>query len=263
MGIPIVAGRGFVGTDDAQGPYVVVVNERVAEQVWPGENVVGKTILRSADGPEWTVIGVSGDAVYYDIGEEPEPQTYAAFFQDHEPQVTFVIATEGDPMAMVHQVQQVIQDYDRNIAIFNIRTLEDVVAVELGQFRVMAVFALLFGILALLLSAVGLYGVQAFLVARRTREIGIRKALGALQRDMAGTVLGRGVVLALVGVVLGVAAAYASTQLIESQLFGIEARDPLTFVVVPVLLLMVSVAASVIPAVRASRVDPVDALREE
>ena len=149
------------------------------------------------------------------------------------------------------------------MAIFNVRTLEDVVADELGQFRVLAVLALLFGALALLLSAVGRYGGQSFLVGRRTREIGIRIALGALQREVASTVLGRGVVLALVGVVLGVAAAYASAHLIQSQLFGIEARDPLTFVSVPVVLLLVAVAASVIPAVRAGRVDPVEALREE
>jgi ABC-type antimicrobial peptide transport system permease subunit len=134
---------------------------------------------------------------------------------------------------------------------------------ELGQFRIMAVLIVLFGLLALLLSAVGLYGVQAFLVARRTREIGIRMALGALQRQVAGTVMGRGVMLAAVGVVVGLVAAYASAQLIQSMLFGIEARDPATFAIVATVLLLVAAAASLIPAVRASRVDPVEALREE
>jgi len=121
----------------------------------------------------------------------------------------------------------------------------------------------LFGGLALLLSAVGLYGVQSFLVARRTREIGIRMALGAFERQVAAAVMGRGVALAAAGVVLGVIAAYVSAQFLQSLLFGVEARDPLTFMTVPFVLLLVSAAASLIPALRASRVDPVEALREE
>jgi predicted permease len=261
MGIPIVAGREFGGTDDAQGPNVVIVNEHVAEEVWPGENAVGKTISRMDR--DWTVIGVARNAVYYDIGEEPRAQTYHAFLQNFRPEMTFAIATAGDPMAMVSQVQQVIRDFDPNMAIFNIRTLDDVVARELGQFRVMAILVVLFGALALFLSAVGLYGVQSFLVARRTREIGIRMALGAFERQVAGAVLGRGVSLAAVGVALGIITAYASAQFIQSLLFGVEARDPLIFVMVPIVLLLVSAAASLIPAMRASRVDPVEALREE
>ncbi len=261
MGIPIVAGRGFVDSDDELAPNVVVVNEHIAEQVWPGENAVGKTIIRSER--EWTVVGVARNAVYYDIGEDIWAQTYHSFFQDYRPQTTFAVAAEADPMAMVRQVQQVIRDYDGNIAIFNVRTLNDVVADELGQFRVMAILVVLFGLLALLLSAVGLYGVQSFLVARRTREIGIRMALGALQQQVAGAVVARGVALAAVGVLLGLVAAYASAQLIQSLLFGVEARDPLTFVTVTTVLLLVAAAASLIPAVRASRVNPVEVLRAE
>jgi predicted permease len=261
MGIPMVSGREFTGTDDQTGANVVVVNERVAEQVWPGENAVGKTITRGDR--DWTVIGVARDAVYYDIGEEPQPQTYHAFFQIYRPRATFAVATVGEPTAMADQVQQTIRDYDPNLAIFDIRALEDVVDDELGQFRVMAVLVMLFGFLALLLSAVGLYGVQSFLVSRRTREIGIRMALGALRHEVAETVLGRGIVLAGIGIVLGVVAAYAAAQLIQSLLFGIDARDPLTFVLVPIVLLVVASAASLLPAARASNVDPVEALREE
>jgi predicted permease len=261
MGIPIVAGREFNENDDEHGSNVVIVNERVADEVWPGEYAVGKTIIRQE--LEWTVVGVAKNAVYYDIGEEPQAQTYHAFLQDFRPQTTFVVATAGDPLALLPQVQQVIRNYDPNMAIFSIRTLDDVVARELGQFRVMAILVALFGVLALFLSAVGLYGVQSFLVARRTREIGIRMAMGALERQLAGAVMGRGVSLAAVGVVLGLGTAYASAQLIQSLLFGVEARDPLTFVTVPVVLLCVAAAASLIPAVRASRVDPVEALREE
>ncbi len=261
IGIPIVAGREFASNDDELGPNVVVVNEYVAEEVWPGEYAVGKTIIRNET--EWTVIGVAKNAVYYDIGEEPRAQTYHAFLQDYRPQTTFAVATAGDPKTMLPQVQQVIRDYDPNIAIFNIRTLEEVVARELGQFSVMAILVALFGLLALFLSAVGLYGVQSFLVARRTREIGIRMAMGALERQVASAVLGRGIALAAVGVVLGVIAAYASAQFIQSLLFGVEARDPLTFVTVPMLLLLVAAGASLFPALRASRVEPVEALREE
>jgi predicted permease len=261
MGIPIVAGRGFLKTDDELAPNVVVVNQHVAEQVWLGEQAVGKTIIRGER--EWTVIGVAQNAVYYDIGEEQVAQTYHTHFQDYRTRVTFALATRADPMSLVGQVEQVIRDYDPNLAIFNVRTLKQVVDRELGQFRVMAILIVLFGFLALLLSAVGLYGVQSFLVARRTREIGIRMALGALQRQVASAVLGRGVVLAAIGVTLGLAAALASARLIESLLFGVDARDPLTFVTVPAVLLLVAAAASLVPAVRASRVDPVEALREE
>ena len=261
MGISIVAGREFSGNDDELGPNVVIINEHVADELWPGEYAVGKTIIRHEI--EWTVIGVAKNAVYYDIGEEPNAQTYHAFLLDYRPQTTFAVATAGDPMAMLPQVQQIIRDYDPNMAVFNIRTLEDVVARELGQFRVMAILVALFGLLALLLSAVGLYGVQSFLVARRTREIGIRMAMGALERQVANAVMGRGVALAAVGIVLGVIAAYATAQFIQSLLFGIDARDPLTFVTVPTVLLFVAAAASLVPALRASRIDPVDALREE
>jgi predicted permease len=269
MGIPIVAGRGFTETDDELAPKVVIVNQRLAEQVWPGQDAVGKTIVRGQmEGAaryenEWTVIGVAADAVYYDIGEDQWAQTYNAQLQDYGSRVTFMVATAGEPLAMVRQVEQVLRDYDPTLAIFDVTTLENVVRQELGQFRIMAVLIVLFGVLALLLSAVGLYGVQAFLVARRTREIGIRMALGALQRQVAGTVLGRGVMLAGIGVAVGLAAAYASAQLIQSLLFGVEARDPATFATVATVLLLVAAVASLIPAVRASRVDPVEALREE
>jgi predicted permease len=261
MGIPIVAGRDFLEDDDESAPNAAIVNEHVAQQVWPGENAVGKTIIRGER--EWTIVGVARNAVYYDIGEETWAQTYHPHFQDHRSRVTFAVATEADPTAMVRQIEQVIRDYDPNIAIFNVRTLEDVVDLELGQFRVMAILIVLFGLLALLLAAVGLYGVQSFLVARRTREIGIRMALGALQRQIAGAVMGRGAVLAAVGVTLGLVAAYASAQLVQSLLFGVDARDPVTFVTVATVLLLVAATASLIPAIRASRVDPVEALREE
>jgi len=261
MGIPVVAGRDFSGSDDATGPNVVVVNEHVAEQVWPGENAVGKTITRGDR--DWTVTGVAKNAVYYDIAEEQQAQTYHAFFQNYRPQTTFAIQTDGNPMAMLQPVQQVIRDYDPNVAIFNVRTLEEEVDRELGQFRVMAVLIVLFGLLALLLSAVGLYGVQSFLVSQRTREIGIRMAVGALRHQVASAVLGRGLGLAVIGILLGVTAAYGLAQLIQSMLFGIDARDPFTFAAVPLVLLLVAAAASLIPAARASRVDPVEALRQE
>jgi len=261
MGTPIVAGRGFLATDDELAPNAVVVNQRVAEQVWPGETTVGKTIVK--DEREWTVIGVARNGVYYDIGEDTWAQTYHAQLQDYQPRITFVVATEADPLAVVPQVEKALRDYDPKIAIFGVRTLDDVVADELGQFRIMAILIVLFGLLALLLSAVGLYGVQSFLVARRTREIGIRMALGALQQQVAGTVMARGLMLAALGVVLGLVAAYASARLIQSLLFGVEARDPVTFATVAIVLLLVAAAASLIPAVRASRVDPVEALRED
>jgi putative ABC transport system permease protein len=261
MRIPIVEGRAFADTDRKGAPLVAIVNQTVADKVWPGESAVGKQFTRS--GRDWTVIGVAANAVYYEVGEEPGTQVYIAQPQSYDSKVTFMLSTTSDPGLLAAPAQEVIRSIDPNLAIFNVRTLRSVTDGELAGYRATAVMVTLFGTLALVMAAVGLYGVQSYLVAQRTREIGIRMALGALHRQVAGVILGRGATLAVVGIVLGLGTALASAKLIQGMLFGVSSHDPVTFVSVPVALLVVSLVASFIPAVRASRVDPMVALREE
>jgi predicted permease len=261
MGIPIVAGRGFQPTDDPSAPHVIVVNQELADRVWPGETALGKTLVTG--NREWTVVGVARNAAYYDVGEEAVTQTYLPQTQHYDSEITFVVQTHGDAAVHLGSVERAIRSVDPNVAISNITTLEAVVDAELSQYRVLAILVTLSGCLALFLATMGLYGTQSFLIARRTREIGIRLALGAVQRQVAGSVLGRGVVLTLVGITVGVATAYVLSHFVRGMLFGVSPHDPLTFFSVPFVLLAVAVAASLIPARRASRVDPMEALREE
>ena len=261
MSIPIVAGREFTRADEASAPQVAIINEAVAEYVWPGEEAVGKIIQR--DETDITVVGVAANANYYEVGEEPERQIYLPYLQSYGSRVTFFMVTRGDPLALARVVEEQFRAQDPNIALYNVRTIEDVIDNELAPYRVMAILVGLFGGLALFLASVGLYGVQSYLVAGRTREIGIRMALGAEERQVAGSVVVRSLLLSGIGILVGVAASLALARLVQGMLFGISERDPLTFVSVPLVLLAASILATFLPARRASRVDPIVALREE
>jgi predicted permease len=261
MGIPLVAGREFTRADNASAPLVVVVNEALAEHLWPGENAVGKIIERGDT--KAPVIGVAANANYYDVGEEPELQVYVAQLQLYDSRVTFFVRTRAAPLALVPAIEEQFRSQDPNIALSNVRTIESVIDSELAPYRVMAILVSLFGALALFLASVGLYGVQSYLVAGRTREIGIRMALGAEQKQVAGAVLRRSLLLAVIGIIVGVAASLGLARLVQGMLYGISERDPLTFVSVPLVLLAAALLATFLPARRASRVDPMVALREE
>jgi predicted permease len=261
MGISLVAGREFTRGDDTSAPLVAVVNEAVAEHLWPGEEAVGKIIQRNSG--DTTVIGVAANANYYDVAEEPARQIYLPQLQLYSSRVTFFVSTRGEPLGLAHAVEEQFRAQDPNVALFNVRTIEDVIDSELAPYRVMAILVGLFGGLALFLASVGLYGVQSYLVAGRTREIGIRMALGAEERQVAGSVVARSLVISGVGIFVGVAASLALAQLVQGMLFGISERDPLTFVSVPLVLLAAAILATFLPARRASRVDPIVALREE
>jgi predicted permease len=261
MGIPIVAGREFTRADVAGAPPVAIVNETVAEQLWPGEEAVGK-ILERRD-MDVTIIGVAADANYYDVGEEPQRQLYLPQLQYYGSRVSFFVVSEGNPLALARAVEDQFRAQDPNVALFDIRGLDDVIDSELAPYRVMAILVGLFGGLALFLASVGLYGVQSYLVSGRTREIGIRMALGAEDLQVAVSVLKRSLAVSAIGILVGVGAALALAHLVQGMLFGISERDPLTFVSVPVVLLAAALLATFLPARRASRVDPIVALREE
>jgi putative ABC transport system permease protein len=260
MRIQIMAGREFTASDDQTAPPVTVVNQAFAERMWPGESALGKAILY--DDRRWSVVGVARNAVYYEVGEPAQTQVYFPQLQDFSPVISFVIATAGRPQDAVGAVEDAIHQYDPILPIHRMATLRSFVKGAIAQYRVMAILVATFGGLALFLAAVGLYGLQSYLVGQRTREIGIRLALGAEAGHMARTVIGRGAFLALIGALVGVGASLASVPLIESMLFGIHARDPMTFVVAPLVLLAVAVTASLVPAWRASTADPMVALRE-
>jgi len=261
MGTPIVTGRGLNRSDDPAAPPAAVVNQTLARRLWPRESALGKTIVFNE--VERTVVGVARDAVYYEVGEPSQMQLFVPQLQEYVPFFDLVIATAGRPEHAVAIVEDAIHAYDTRIPIHRAAPLQQFVDAEFGEYRVMAVLASLCGGLVLLLTGAGLYGVQSYVVAQRTREIGLRIALGAAEHRVLRDVIGRGVVLVGIGILVGVAAALGLARLIEGMLFGVPAHDPFSFAVVPAILLAVAVMASAIPALRASRVNPVEALRGE
>ena len=261
MHTPLRKGREFAASDHRGAPPVAVVNEELAERLWPGEDALGKSIIYG--GREWAVIGVVRNSVYYDVGEAPQTQFYVPQFQDYSPIVTFVAAASGSTHNTTTLFEETIRRNDPGLPIFRISSLQDLVRDEISPYRVTAIMAALFGACAMCLAAIGLYGVQSYLVASRRREIGIRMALGAPQRHVAAQVIGRGLFLAVIGVLLGILGVLASGRLIENMLFGVKPRDPMTMLTIPVVLLFAAFLASFVPALRASKTQPMEALRNE
>lgn len=261
MGIPIVEGRA-IGVDDVPGaPPVLVLNETTAQRLWPGQEVVGKTI--EWRDRTWTVVGIAADAKYYTIGDEPVSQVYVPPAQDFDPSMnTFVVRTSVPPAGAISAVEAVIRGVDDAVAVSGAATLRDLVDAQTSTYRAMAVLAATFGAIALFLATVGLYGVLTYVVSQSSREIGIRMALGARSGDVASRVLMRGSALALVGTVIGLAIAWALSGVMGQMLFGVEPHDPLTLSVVAAVLLAVTVLASYLPARRAARMNPMAALRD-
>jgi putative ABC transport system permease protein len=261
MGIPFVAGRPLGGSDVDGAPAVVVVNEALARMVWPGENPVGKVVER--DPLHATVVGLARNANYYDLGEDPQPQMYFSVFQYYMPRINVVVHARGNPAALARSVESEIRALDSSLIISDVSTLDDVYGGTLGSYRVLAILVSFFGVLAVILAGTGLFGVLSYVVVRRTRELGIRIALGARREQVIAMVLANGLRLALVGIVSGAIAAWLGARAVSSLLFDVSPRDPLTFAVVPVVLVLAALLASFLPARRAAHVDPLEALRHE
>lgn len=261
MGIDIVAGRG-IGPQDAPGTSpVIVVNQTLAELLWPDGDPVGRTFPELEEA--YTVVGVARDATYYELGEEPWTQAYLSVLQRYEPVVNFLVEAEGDVIALVEPVQSVLRELDPELAFGVTTTLESVVDEELARYEVSAVLVSLFGAIALALAAAGLYGVVSFTVSRRTRDIGVRMALGADRRVVARQIVASGLRLAGAGIVLGVAGALVLGRFTEALLYDVQPSDPLPFAASCAALLAVTTLACLLPARRATRVDPVEAIRAE
>jgi predicted permease len=268
MGIPMLAGRDFSETDTDKAPRVVVVNEAFARRFFPEagsvEEVIGKRFsFRSAEGPFVQIVGIARDGKYWNIGETPTSFVYSPLRQSYNSGATLAVRTTGDPKALAGVIRGTVAELDATLPVYDVKTFAEHLSFSLFPARVVATLLVSFGGLALLLAAVGIYGVTAYSVSQRTREIGIRMALGAARADILKLMLSHGLKLASIGLVIGLAAAFALTRLMESVLYGVSATDALTFVSISVLLEGVVLAASFIPARRALAVDPMVALRYE
>jgi predicted permease len=262
--IPLLAGRAFNDQDTEQTTKVVIVNDTMARQLWPGESPVGKriTIWRDETFPR-QIVGVVGDSKP-SLDAERSQQMYVPYAQDSSWGVmSLVMRTSGDPLNTVAAARNEIRSLDKGVAVFNVKTMNDVLATSIASQRMSMLLLTAFAAVALLLAMIGIYGVTAYYVAHRTQEIGIRIALGAQVGDVMKLVLKNGVVLALIGVGLGTAGAFALTRLMTSLLFAVKPTDTATFVTVSLCLLVTALLASYLPARRATKVDPLVALRYE
>src|SRR5262245_18853921 len=263
MRIPLVEGRDFSDADNAQSAPVAIVNETMARRYWgQGRSPVGKR-LRAISGKWRTVIGVARDIKQFEPTEPTHPWAYTQYAQDYESMMTLVARTTSDPWQSLAGVRGVAHDLDPTLPVFDEKTLQTHSGVPLFLDRIAVTFLSAFGLLALALAAVGLYGVMAYSVTARTREIGIRMALGAQTSDVLKQVIKHGLGLTLIGVAIGLVVAFALTRLMESLLYGVSATDALTFTLVSLLLAAVALLACYITARRATKVDPMIALRYE
>jgi macrolide transport system ATP-binding/permease protein len=267
--IPLLQGRTFQQQDDAIAPGMALVNEAFARRYWPGQPPIGKRIQMgggrnvSNEIPYIAVIGVVKDGKYSSLSEEATPFIYFNMAQNLTLSPTLVVRTQGDPLALLAAVRGEVTALDKNLPLYDVKTMRQHLGLALLPARLAGGVLGVFGLIALSLAAAGIYGVMAYLVAQRTREIGIRMALGANARDVLRLVARQGMTLVSIGMAIGLAAALALTQLLKSLLFGVSATDPLTFAVIASLLMSVALLACWIPARRATKVDPMVALRCE
>lgn len=260
MGIPIVAGRNFTRDDNGTAPFVVIIDQTLANHYWPGENPLGRHV--NIWGRIFTVIGVARNSKHQFINELPEPMVYLSFFQNPDETIVMV-QTNGDANAIAPAVEDAIHQVNRQLPVFDVRTLRETTRVS-SIFPVMeSTFAGIFAIIALVLSATGIYGVVAYRTQLRTHEIGIRVALGASRKDVLILVLMQGVRLTIAGLALGLVLALGLTRLTAGMLYGVSATDPATEAAVVVLLGSIALFACYMPAHRATRVNPVSAIREQ
>jgi predicted permease len=261
VGIPLVRGRDFTWADDEKAPRVAIVNEALAHRFWPGENPLGKHVTFTRFQVPFEVVGVVGDTRSGVLEKSPPMAIYSSYGQWTWQRLTLTLRTPGNPLALSRQLSAQVAAVDRDLAVTNVETMEDVVAGAMLQRRETMYLISGFAALALLLAVIGLYGVMAYSVAQRTAEIGIRQAIGAGRPDILRLVMGQGLRLSVAGIALGAFGAAALTRLMERLLFQVSATDPATFAAIAGVFLLVGLAASFIPAWRATRIAPLDALR--
>jgi predicted permease len=261
MGIPMLQGREFEETDRADAPGVIIVNQHFADRFWPGENPIGKQV--GSHGMDRTVVGVVPTGKYSTLSEEPLDHQYLPITQSFGAGQYLHVRTAGDPESLLTSIRETVRALDPNIPLFDVKTMNTHLGIALMPARLAGIVLGFFGVLGLILASVGIYGVMAYSVAQRTREIGIRTAMGADRSEVTSMILWQGFKLVLVGGAVGIVGALGMSLVIESLLITGQALDPLAFVGIPVLLGAVALLATYLPARRAASVDPVRALRSD
>jgi predicted permease len=261
MQIPLLAGRDFTSQDTDASQPVAIINQVLADRYWPRQNAIGKWL--DAEGQRFTVVGIARTGHYDRLDETPQPFFYLPMFQDYSHDATIHARVSGDPLAFASAVEKTVHELNADLPIVDAAPLNSQVELASTNQRIAATFVGAFGMLALVLAAVGIYGVVAYTTRQRTHEIAIRVAMGAQRADVFRLVLGQGLLLTLAGLAVGIAASLALTRYLKSVLFGVTATDVLTYAAVALLLCLVSLAACYIPARRATKIDPMTALRHE
>ncbi len=263
MRIPLLSGRDFTDFDRENTTRVAVINEAMAKMVWPGQEPLGKRFAIVQEPNLLQVVGVVGTAVIGQIGEDPQPIAYLPMRQQYSPGAALVVRTTSNPEPLLGAVRKQVEQIDRNLAFTNGQTVQQILGQGLWAARMGAALLGLFGALALILASIGIYGVLAYSVAQRTSEIGLRMALGAQPRQVLGLVLKQGMLLALIGATVGILVALPVARMAANLLYGVSATDPLTYAGITLLLMGVALLACYLPARRATRIDPLIALRVE
>jgi putative ABC transport system permease protein len=272
MGIPLLSGRDFADADNAEAPSVAIVNQAMAHKYWPNENPVGKRLLITHGNYRWTpektihwteIVGVAGDERTVGVDREAKPMLYVPYHRAPRPVMGLFVRTEGDPRALLGAVQRAVWSVDRTRPVYSTVLLEELVADSIAVQRITLVIATALAAAALALTAIGIYGVLSYSTARRTREFGIRAALGAQPRNLLSTVLRDGLWKVFGGIALGAAVAAFAARALSSLLYGVAPTDAVTFACVAALLALVALLACWLPARRAMRVDPAVTLRYE
>jgi putative ABC transport system permease protein len=263
MRVPLLRGRTFGDRDGRAAPMVAIINETAARRFWPNQDAIGKHILLGRLTKQAEVVGVFGDIKNITLAADVAPEIYLPYAQRPWASMNLSIRTEGDPRAFMGAARRRILNIDKDQPVTNVRTLEEVLAASRAQPRVIMLLLGVFSACALILAVVGIYGAISYSVAQRTRELGVRMALGASRRDILVMVVGHGVKLTVTGVAIGLIASLALTRVMTSQLYQVSATDPATFVVSSLLFVAVALAAAYVPARRAIRIDPGGALRYE
>ena len=261
MGIPILSGRSFMDYDDSEGAPVIIVNQQFANRFWPDENPIGKIVQTAGESRE--VVGVVPTGKYFSLGEEPSDFMYFTQSQLWSFPMTIHLRTAGNPESFAPLIRREIQRLDAAMPVADLRTMTNALGVSLFPARLGGATLGIFGILGMILAAVGIYSVMAYTVSQRTREIGIRVALGADTGNVIGMVIKKGMTLVGIGVILGGGAALGASRLMGNLIYGVNTMDPLTFLGVPGMLCAVALLATFLPARKAASVDPMKALRAD
>jgi putative ABC transport system permease protein len=265
MGVPLLRGRDFTERDNQDATQVIIINQTLVNRLFPGQDALGQRLSSAASKRTYEIVGVVGDEKVTGLDSATTPVVYGPFLQDPTRTINLVVRTTSDPAGVAASVRGEIRALDADLAVFAVRTMEQLINNSPSTFlrRYPAFLIGVFAAVAMLLAMVGIYGVISYSVTQRTHEIGVRMALGAQRSDIFKMILGQGLVLTFVGVVAGLLAALVLTRFLSSLLFGVTATDPLTYLAVSLPLILIALLASYIPARKATKVDPMVALRYE